>query len=230
MTATPALPALPALPDTAALPRERLRAHGPRALSDAELLALVLGHGSRAASALELGRRLLATPLPELARLEPQEWKREPGVGVAQAARLAAVFEIARRVRAPVPERGGLIREPRDVAPYLMSRYADQREECFGVLLLDARNRLLREHAVSSGGWCASVVRPREVFRQALLAASPALILFHNHPSGDPTPSREDVAITEQLRQAGDLLGIRVLDHLIVGAEGFVSLRERRLL
>lgn len=219
----------PAL-EPAGLPRERLRAHGPRALTDAELMALVLGHGNRGSSALDLGRRLLGRPLPELARLEAQEWLREPGVGVAQAARLAAVFEIARRVRVPAPDRSGPIREPRDVGPYLMARYGDAREECFGVLLLDARNRLVREQAVSRGGWCASVVRPREVFRQALLCATPALILFHNHPSGDPTPSREDVAITGQLREAGELLGIRVLDHLIVGSEGFISLRDRQLL
>jgi len=210
--------------------RERLQEHGPRALSDGELLALVLGHGGGGRSAATLGRWLAdRNPLYELARREPGEWVREPGIGDAQAARLSAVFEIARRVRVPAPARGGPIRQPRDVAPYLMSRYGDERQECFGVMLLDARNRLMREHTLSRGGWCASVVRPREVFRHALIAAAPAVILFHNHPSGDPTPSREDISVTGVIRDAGELLGIRVLDHLIVGAEGFVSLRERQL-
>jgi DNA repair protein RadC len=218
------IPAKPA----ADLPRERLERLGPRALSESELLTLVLGHGGPRLPAARLARRLSRGPLQGLGSRQLGEWLSEPGVGRAQAARLVAVFEIARRVNGPRPARDGPIRQPRDVGPYLMTRYGDEREECFGVLLLDARNRLLREHRLSHGGWCASVVRPREVFRQALLAAAPAVILFHNHPSGDPTPSREDLAITSQLREAGELLGIRVLDHLIVGAEGFVSLRERQ--
>jgi DNA repair protein RadC len=197
-------------------------------LSESELLALVLGHGGPAGAGREIAARLAVTALRDLSARQLGEWRLEPGVGAAQSARLVAMFEIARRVNAPRPPRRESIRRPRDVAPYLMIRYGDEREECFGVLLLDARNRLLREHRLSRGGWCASVVRPREVFRQALIAGSPAIILFHNHPSGDPTPSREDLAITAQLHEAGELLGIKVLDHLIVGAEGFVSLRERQ--
>ena len=210
-------------------PRERLERLGPRALAESELLALVLGHGSARAPALVVADRLAGEPLRDLSGRQLEEWRLEPGVGEAQSARLVAMFEIARRVNAPRPPRRETIRQPRDVGPYLMTRYGDEREECFGVLLLDARNRLLREHRLSRGGWCASVVRPREVFRQALLVGAPAVILFHNHPSGDPTPSREDLAITGQLQEAGELLGIRVLDHLVVGAEGFVSLRERQV-
>lgn len=209
-------------------PRERLERLGARALTEPELLALVLGHGGAAGPAEQIAARLASAPLRDLSSRQLPEWRMEPGLGQAQSARLVAMFEIARRVNAPRPPRRESIRQPRDVGPYLMVRYGDEREECFGVLLLDARNRLLREHRLSRGGWCASVVRPREVFRQALLVGAPAIILFHNHPSGDPTPSREDLAITAQLREAGDLLGIRVLDHLIVGAEGFVSLRERQ--
>ena len=213
-------------------PRERLEELGSRALADAELVALVLGHGVRGCSSLEAGQRLLghAGGLRQLARCHPVEWSRQPGLGRAQAARLAAVFEIARRIAGRAPPRGAGIRRPRELADHLMARYRDEVQECFGVLLLDGRNRFVRQQELSRGGWSASVVRPRAVFRHALLTASPAIVLFHNHPSGDPTPSREDIAITVQLCDAGRLLGIRVLDHLVVAAEGFVSMRERGLL
>ena len=213
-------------------PRERLLDLGTRALADRELLALVLGSGNAAGSALELGHRLIsgAGSLRQLAGRGMAEWLAEPGIGVPKAARLAAVFEIARRLRARAPRRGQAIRHPRQVVGYLTSRWADARTECFGMLLLDSRNRLLGEELLSRGGWSASVVRPREVFRHALLAGAPALILYHNHPSGDPAPSPEDIQITRQLVEAGHLLGVRVLDHLIVGAEGYASLRERGLM
>lgn len=208
-------------------PRERLVELGPRALSDRELVSLLLGNGMPGLPVTELAGRLLGEGLRELARREPAELVRTPGVGRARACRVVAAFEIARRVNGDAPSRGRPVRRPADLAAGLQASYADERVECFGIVLLDGRNRILARHELSRGGWSASVVRPREVFRQALLAAAPALVLFHNHPSGDPTPSREDVAITGQLREAGELLGIRVLDHLIVGSEGFVSMRER---
>jgi len=213
-------------------PRERLLGLGPGALAECELVALVLGSGTAEGSSLELGRRLVARGggLRGLASRGVPEWQAEAGIGTALATRLAAVFEIARRVRARRPRRGQAIRHPRQVVGYLTSRLGDARSESFGLLLLDSRNRLLGEQTISSGGWSASVVRPREVFRQALLAGAPALILFHNHPSGDPAPSREDVEVTRQLVEAGELLGVRVLDHLIVGVEGYASLRERGLI
>lgn len=213
-------------------PRERLQSIGPRGLADAELLALVIGRGCRGCSALDIGRRLVrdAGSLRQLGRRQLAEWGMERGIGAARAAQLAAVFEIARRIRGRAPAPGAIVQQPADLARYLMARYGDDGEESFGIILLDGRNRFVRELPLSRGGWTSSVVRPREVFRQALLAAAPAIVLFHNHPSGDPTPSREDVGITRQVREAGDLLGIRVLDHLVVGAEGFVSLRERGLM
>jgi DNA repair protein RadC len=212
-------------------PRERLERLGPQALAEEELVALVLGHGVPGLPVLTLAGGLLgATGLRHLARRHHAELARSRGVGRARAARLVATFEIARRINGDEPARGRPVRQPRDLAQGLQARYAHEPTECFGVVLLDSRNRYLGCHELSRGGWSASVVRPREVFRQALLAAAPALVLFHNHPSGDPTPSRDDLAITGQLRDAGELLGIRVLDHLIVGAEGFVSLRERGVL
>lgn len=212
-------------------PRERLERLGPQALADEELVALVLGHGVRGLPVLALAGGLLGSAgLRRLARCHPAELARGQGMGRARAARLVAAFEIARRINGDEPTRGHPVRWPRDLAQALQARYAHEPAECFGLVLLDSRNRYLSRHELSRGGWSASVVRPREVFRHALLAAAPALVLFHNHPSGDPTPSREDVAITGQLRDAGELLGIRVLDHLIVGAEGFVSMRERGVL
>lgn len=213
-------------------PRERLVELGVGALADTELLALVLGCGNQGASALDLARRLTADAggLRKLASRTLAEWRTEPGIGEALGARLAAVFEIGRRVRMRPPRRGQPVRHPQQMATYLGTRLADAQSESFGVLLLDARNRLLADDVLSQGGWSASVVRPREVFRRALLAGAPALILYHNHPSGDPAPSREDIQITRQLVDAGQLLGIKVLDHLIVGVEGYASLRERGLL
>jgi DNA repair protein RadC len=197
-------------------------------LADEELLALIIGSGVAGRSALTIARGLLQhTPLRELGRCDVRELRQRPGVGSAVASRLAAAFEIGRRRGSPAPARGQAIRQPRDLAGYLMTRFGDHRHECFGVALLDGRNRFVRDVVISRGGWSASVVRPREVFRQCLLSAAPAAILFHNHPSGDPSPSREDIAITRQLVTAGDLLGIRVLDHLVVAAEGFASLRDR---
>jgi len=203
--------------------------HGAGALADTELLALVLGCGNSGASALELARGLTAEAggLRKLARRTLAEWQTEQGIGEALGARLVAVFEIARRVRMRPPRRGHPVRHPQQMATYLGARFADAQVESFGVLLLDARNRLLADDVLSQGGWSASVVRPREVFRRALLAGAPALILYHNH---DPAPSREDIQITRQLVDAGQLLGIKVLDHLIVGVEGYASLRERGLL
>jgi DNA repair protein RadC len=212
-------------------PRERLRACGLEALDATELLALVIGAGGRGHSASAIARALLAQgDLRDLARCDVRELQGRPGIGRAGASRLAAVFEIARRCAAPAPARGDAIRQPQDLAGYLMARFGAERHESFGVALLDGRNRFLRAEVVSRGGWSSSVVRPREVFRQCLLSAAPAAILFHNHPSGDPSPSREDVSITRQIVEAGDLLGIRVLDHLVVAAEGFASLRDRGLM
>jgi DNA repair protein RadC len=213
-------------------PRERLIAQGAGALADTELLALVLGCGNSSASALELARLMVADAggLRRLAGHTVADWRAEPGIGEALGARLTAVFEIGRRLRMRPPKRGRAVRHPHQMATYLSTRLGDARVESFGALMLDARNRLVGDVVLSQGGWSASVVRPREVFRQALLAGAPALILYHNHPSGDPTPSREDIQITRQLVEAGQLLGIKVLDHLIVGAEGYASLRERGLM
>lgn len=209
--------------------RDRLDRAGPLHLEDRELLALLLESGRGAGRGRGVAEELLSgTTLSELGRADPREWCRLPGIGPALAARLCAAFEIGRRCGPPAPSRRTPVRTARDLAPGLMNRYGPARHEVFGVVLLDGRNRILRTEAVSMGGWSASVVRPREVFRQALLSASPALILFHNHPSGDPTPSPEDFSVTARLESSGKTLGIQVLDHIVLGKSSAISIREAR--
>lgn len=207
--------------------RERARDHGFRGLRDEELLSVLLGTGARGRNVRELaqslvedgGLRLLATtPLAALCQ--------RPGIGPAKAARLLAAVEIGRRIAAEPLERGEPVRRPDDVHRHFHAYLRDALQEEFHVLLLDGRHRLIRAALITRGTLTASLVHPREVFRQALREAAAAVVLVHNHPSGDPTPSDEDRQLTERLTRAGELLGIPVLDHVIVAETGFSSLRE----
>lgn len=210
-------------------PRERLAALGPEALSDAELLALVLRTGGRAASAVAVASRTLAVHggLRALAAAAPGQLSAERGIGPAKAASLLAVFELARRIAARRLRPGQALRSPAEVAAAFHPRLRDAPHERFVAVLLDGRHRVLRDVVVSQGTLTASLVHPREVFRPALREAAAALILIHNHPSGDPSPSREDAEVTRRLARAGRLLGIEVLDHVVVAEQGYASLREQ---
>ncbi len=210
-------------------PRERLEREGPSALADAELIALVLRTGDRNRDAWELAR-LLLDRFGGLARLaaEPAATLRlVPGLGPAKAAGLAAMLELGRRVASVPLERGQRIQSPLDVQRYFGPRLRECQRESFHVLLLDGRHRLIGLEAVSVGTLTASLVHPREVFREAIRRAAAAMLLVHNHPSGDPGPSLEDRDVTRRLQAAGELLGIRVLDHVIVAEEGYYSFREQ---
>lgn len=209
-------------------PRERLDALGPEALSDAELLALLLRTGDRGADALAIASRLLAERggLPGLARAEGGDLVAIPGVGPAKSASLRASLEIGRRLAARRLAPGTPIRSPLDVFRHFHPRLRHATQERFFVVLLDGRHRVLRYELVSQGTLTASLVHPREVFRPALRESAAALVLVHNHPSGDPTPSREDHEVTERLTRAGEILGIPVLDHVVVAERGYSSLRE----
>jgi DNA repair protein RadC len=211
-------------------PRERLARHGASALANSELMAVLLGAGSRRRSVLDLAEGLVNPGLRELAGASLDELVRHHGLGRAKAMRLIAALELGTRLAS---EGGGLsprFREPAEVARYLMPRYAARTVETFGLVALDVRHRLRKEAVVSIGGFCASVVHPREVFAIALAARAVSLILFHNHPSGDPEPSSDDVALTRRLVAAGAILGVEVLDHMILGAGRFVSFKQRGLL
>jgi len=213
-------------------PRERLARFGPEALSDAELLALVLRTGGRGSDVLDVARRVLARQggLRGLARSTPRELCAEPGVGPTKAASLLAAVEIGRRLATHRLEPGQPIRGPEDLYRHFAARLRDASHEQFLVVLLDGRHRVLRSESVSRGTLTASLVHPREVFRPAIREAAAAVVLVHNHPSGDPTPSGEDREITVRLARAGEILGIRVVDHVVVAERGYQSFREAGLL
>ena len=210
------------------LPRERLRTVGADALSDAELLALVLRTGGAGFDALEVARELLCRfgGLRRLTQAARVELAASPGVGPVKSAALLASLEIGRRVASQRLEVGDPIQRPEDVHRHFYLQLRGVRQECFLALLLDGRHRLINEVLVTRGTLTASLVHPREVFRSAVREAAAALVLVHNHPSGDPSPSREDREVTERLARAGEILGVRVIDHVIVAENGYHSFRE----
>ena len=212
-------------------PRERLAHAGEGALSMAELLAIILRTGVGGESALALATRLISRygGLPGLARASFTELRAEKGLGPAKTAQLKAALELGRRMLLIAPEDRFVVRSPADVAQLLMAEMSHLEQEHFRVLYLDTRNRLLGSETVYVGSLNASHIRVSEVFREAVKRNCASIIVAHNHPSGDPTPSPEDVEVTRQLVAAGNLLDIEVLDHLIIGQQRFVSLRERGL-
>lgn len=208
--------------------RERLQESGPGSLSDRELLALLLRTGGRRRDAGGLAGALLAAEggLAQLSRLGLPELARLPGLGPAKVSCLAAAFEIGRRIATHRLRRGDSIRGPADIHRHLYQRMRLLQREHFVALLVDGRHRVVRECVVSEGTLTASLVHPREVFRTAVREAAAAIVLAHNHPSGDPTPSEEDREVTRRLAEAGEILGIRVLDHVVIAEHGFHSFRE----
>jgi DNA repair protein RadC len=214
-------------------PRERLWAVGPAALTGQELLAIVLGTGCRGHDALDVAGELLARVDGSLRRLAgrlPAEFARVLGVGPGKAARIAASLELGRRAcleETPPPVR---IRGPADVQRYYASRLRDLAVEEFHVLALGSQSQVLGDLFITRGILNSSLVHPREVFRAAIAEAAAAIIVVHNHPSGDPTPSADDRAVTRQLVAAGRLLDLPVYDHVVVGGDSFVSLAEAGLL
>lgn len=212
-------------------PRERLARLRPEALAARELLAVVLGTGAAGKTAVDLASDLLAAfggSLRQLAAAEPGELARVPGIGPARAGAVAAAFALGRRVASePAREPRRRIRGPADIHARLGPLLRDRRQEEFWVLYLDTQNRVRLERCLTVGLLNSSLVHPREVFAPAIAHAAASLILVHNHPSGDPEPSPEDVRVTAQLAESGRLLGIPVRDHVILGDGRWVSLMER---
>jgi len=215
-------------------PREKLLALGAENLTDAELLALIIRTGDSATgnSAVDISRGLLGRfgSLRELARAGISELRQQPGIGPAKAAEIQALFQIARRFADHRLQPGLPYRSSSDAFQHFHERLCDYRKEVFLALLLDSKNRLIREVQISEGSLNASIVHPREVFAPVLRESAAAILFVHNHPSGDPTPSREDLDITSRLKQVGELMGVRVLDHIIIGNGAYVSLADRGLL
>ena len=212
-------------------PRERLRDHGSSYLSNAELIAILLRTGLAGENVLNLAVRLLSHfhGLPGLARATFGEMCSLKGVSEAEACQLMAAFELGRRLVSLHPEDRAVIRCPEDVANLFAAEMGLLDQEHLRILLLDTKHHVTGVSEIYIGNVNSSVVRGAEGFRPAIRDNSAAIIVVHNHPSGDPTPSPEDVAITEQLRESGELLGIEVVDHIILGAQRHVSLKEQGL-
>jgi DNA repair protein RadC len=210
-------------------PRERLSALGPASLSDAELVALLLGSGRPGQNVVELANELLAGigGLSGLGQAEEAELCRLPGIGTARAAVLRAALELGRRVVGSRPERGRRLGAAAEVWAHYRARLALAPIEEFWVLGLDVRHRLIFETCIARGSLTGVEVHPREVFRPLIRVAAAAAIFCHNHPSGDPSPSRQDLELTARLRDVGELCGIALLDHVVVAADGYTSLAER---
>ena len=213
-------------------PRERLLQDGPQHLTEAELLGILLGKGTRKKTAVDLARELLDRyeSLQKLFSRSPSELTTVKGIGSAKAAILSAAFELVRRIQSRKDADRPRFKRSSDVAGHYLPLMRDLRKEVFKVLLLNRANRFIRGVSISEGTLEASIVHPRDVFREALLEPAAGIILIHNHPSGNPSPSDEDLRITKQLVEAGRLLGIRVYDHIILAGENYVSFADHGLL
>jgi DNA repair protein RadC len=210
-------------------PREKLARTGAAALGDNELIAIVLGQGQPRASALDLANAVLTIVggTGGLARAGHDDLMQVNGIGSARAAQVLAAVELGRRTVVQTAVARVQMTSPRAVADYLLPQYGNRRVEQFGVLLLDTKHRVLRSTVLSIGTLDASIVHPREVFREAVAGGAAAIVVFHNHPSGDPEPSRDDTRLTERLIAAGVLMGIDVIDHVILGDGRYFSYREK---
>ena len=209
-------------------PREKLERLGASALGDNELLALVLGSGSRAQDVLKLSNVVLEQcgGLHGLTRAAAADLRRIRGVGGARAAQVLAAVELGRRTLVRTHADRPRLNTPRQLASYLLPQHGSRPVEQFGIVLLDTKHRLLQIKLVSTGSLDSTMAHPREVFREAIAGRAAAIVLFHNHPSGDPHPSQDDVALTVQLVEAGQVIGIAVLDHLILADQRYYSFME----
>lgn len=213
-------------------PRERMLRNGPQALSNAEMLAILIRTGTYAESAVRLSERILkeAGGLRNLSDMSLEQLTTVKGVGPAKAMQIQAGIELGRRIAKSSFEDRTVIRSPGDVAAYVTEELRYLQKEHFVCLFLNTKNQIIGQETLSVGSLNASIVHPREVFRSAIKRSSASIICVHNHPSGDPTPSPEDIQLTARLSEAGEIIGIDVLDHVIIGDRSFVSLKEKGLM
>jgi DNA repair protein RadC len=209
-------------------PREKLRRHGAAALGDNELVAVVLGSGRKFVDALGVANDVLRARggLHGLARSTCEDLTPIAGVGPARAAQIMAALEIGRRTLTQPPGDRLQLKTPRAAAEFLLPTFGARRTEHFGVVLLDSKYRVLRTAVVAVGTLNSAAVEPREVFREAIVGQAAAIVVFHNHPSGDPTPSHDDEELTRRLQAAGTLMGIDLVDHVVLGDTRYCSLKE----
>lgn len=215
-------------------PRERLVDRGADSLTDAQLLAIILRIGDKATkkSALDIGRELLTTfgDFRQLDLLSVRELCAIKGIGLAKAAQVKAALEIGKRMSSQYGGKKKQFRSSEDVVNYYIPLMRNIRKEIFKIVLLNSKNKILKDIVISQGSLTSSLVHPREVLRPAIKESAASIILIHNHPSGDPTPSRDDIEITHRLKQACDIVGIKVLDHIIIGEKSHFSFVDQKML
>lgn len=213
-------------------PRERLAKYGPEVLSNTELLAIILRTGTKCDSAVSLAGRLLKKDigLKFLYESSFEELKDIKGVGMAKACQIKAALELGRRLRTFKDNCSVYIKTPGDAAEFIMEDLRHLKKEYMKLMLLNTKNMVISVKDVSIGSLSSSIVHPREIFVEAIKASSASIIIFHNHPSGDPTPSQEDINITRRIYEAGKVIGIELIDHIIIGDGNYISLKEKNVI
>lgn len=214
-------------------PREKLYKYGVKALSNSELLAIIIRTGNTKNTAIEIAQQLLALDkrgLAFLTELSFEELTSINGIGKCKASQIISTLELAKRISATTGESKIKITSPKEVVNILMEEMRYLKKEFFKIVLLDTKNQIISIENISIGSLNSSIVHPREVFNIAIKRSSASIILAHNHPSGDPTPSKEDINVTNRLVQCGDIIGIKVLDHIIIGDGNYKSLKEKNII
>ena len=208
-------------------PREKLLKSGSESLSEAELLAIILQTGTREMNVVILCQRIFAEmTLKKLSKRTVSELTKIPGIGPTKACQIVSLFELSRRLETYTEGPKLKIKAPEDIYQSIYPKIREEKKEKFIILCLDSKNQVIHEQTVFIGSLDISIVHPREIFKTALLESSAAIVLVHNHPSGDPTPSKEDIEITKRLVDSGKLIGISILDHIIIGDGCFISLKQ----
>ena len=213
-------------------PREKLMTFGENKLSNSELIAILLSSGIKGRTAIELAQDILfqSGGLLGLADQSVDELIQKKGIGQSKATRLKAAFELGRRLSDFAPAKKTVLRSPIHAVDYMQTRLKLKKQEVFIVVLLDIKSQVIKVEEISKGGLAKSIVHPREVFKTAIRASAAGIILGHNHPSGNTTASPEDITITNKLIEAGNIIGIKVIDHLIIGDNNYLSMREEGLI
>lgn len=216
-------------------PMEKMQRYGKEALTDAELFAIIFRAGTRKTNAIALAEQMLrrdlkGSPLVNLYQDSLLELQEIPGIGQVKAAQVHAVLELSKRISKQHHFQDVKITSANSVANVYMEDLRHLKHECFKVIYLDTKNKIINDENISVGSLNASLVHPREVFKNAIKKSANSIIVMHNHPSGDPAPSREDIDITRRIRKAGELLGIALLDHIIIGDHRYISFKEEKLL